>query len=133
VISDSSDETPYVGKYYAWIDGYDYAVTDTLSQSVAIPAGCTNYVLSFWLHINTGHGTSTKVYDTMTAQVTNSSGTVLGTLATFTNVNHNTGYAEYTYNLSAYAGQTVTLLFTGVQTTSTETSFVIGEVDLNVS
>jgi phosphatidylserine/phosphatidylglycerophosphate/cardiolipin synthase-like enzyme len=133
VISDSSDETPYVGKYYAWIDGYDYAVTDTLSQSVAIPAGCSNYVLSFWLHIITSHGSSTKVYDTMTAQVTNSSGTVLGTLATFTNVNHNTAYAEYTYNLSAYAGQTVTLLFDGVQTTSTPTSFLIGEVDLNVS
>ena len=133
VISDSSDETPYVGKYYAWINGYDYATTNTLAQSIAIPSGCTNYVLSFWLHIDTDHTSTTKVYDTLTVQVTNSSGTVLGTVATFTNLNHNTGYAEHTYSLAAYAGQTVTLLFTGVQTTSTETSFVVGEADLNVS
>ena len=133
VISDSSDETPYVGDYYAWLDGYDYATTNTLSQSITIPSDCTNYVLSFWMHIATSHTSSTKVYDTLTVQMTNSSGTVLGTLATFTNLNHNTGYAEYTYNVSAYAGQTVTLLFTGVQTTSTKTSFVIGEADLNVS
>jgi len=66
-------------------------------------------------------------------QVTNSSGTVLGTVATFSNLNHNTGYAEHTYNLAAYAGQTVTLRFTGVQVSTKETSFVIGEANLNVS
>jgi phosphatidylserine/phosphatidylglycerophosphate/cardiolipin synthase-like enzyme len=133
VIADNSKEPPYVGSYDAWINGYDYASTNTLSQSIAIPAGCANYVLSFWLHIDTNHTSTTKVYDTLTVQVTNGSGTVLGTVATFTNLNHNTGYAEHTYDLSAYAGQTVTLLFTGVQTSTTQTSFVVGEANLNVS
>jgi len=133
VIADNSKEPPYVGKYDAWLDGYDYAVTDTLSQSIAIPSGCTNYVLTYWLHIDTSHTSTTKVYDTLTVQFTNSSGTVLDNLASFTNLNKNTGYAEYTYNVSAYAGQTVTLLYTGVQTSSTQTSFVVGEADLNVS
>jgi hypothetical protein len=133
VIADNSKEPPYVGSYDAWINGYDYASTNTLSQSIAIPAGCVNYVLSFWLHIDTNHTSTTKVYDTLTVQVTNGSGTVLGTVATFTNLNHNTGYAEHTYDLSAYAGQTVTLLFTGVQTSTTQTSFVVGEANLNVS
>jgi hypothetical protein len=133
VISDNSKEPPYVGKYDAWLDGYDYAVTDTLSQSIAIPAGCTTYQLAFWLHINTAQTSKTTAYDTLTVQFVNSSGTVLGTVATFSNLNANTGYTEYTYNVSAYAGETATLLFTGVQVSSRETSFVVGEANLNVS
>ena len=133
VIADNSKEPPYVGKYDAWIDGYDKATTDTLSQAITIPAGCTNYVLTFWLHIDTAQTSTTTAYDTLNVQVLNSSGTVLGTLATFSNLNHNTGYAEHTYNVGAYAGQSVTLLFTGVQVSTRQTSFVVGEADLNVS
>jgi HKD family nuclease len=133
VIADNSKEPPYVGKYDAWLDGYSYATTDTLAQTVTIPTGCTTYALSFWMHIDTAQTSTTTAYDTLNVQVLNSSGTVLGTLATFSNLNHNTGYAEHTYNVSAYAGQTVTLKFTGVQVSSKETSFVIGEADLNVS
>ena len=133
VISDNSKEPPYVGKYDAWLDGYDYATTDTLAQTVTIPTGCTTYALTFWMHIDTAQTSTTTAYDTLNVQMLNSSGAVLGTLATFSNLNHNTGYAEHTYNVSAYAGQTVTLKFTGVQVSSKETSFVFGEADLNVS
>ena len=133
VIADSSKEPPYVGKYDAWLNGYDYATTDTLSQAITVPAGCGTYALNFWMHIDTAQTSTTTAYDTLTVQVLNSSGTVLGTLATFSNLNHNTGYADHTYNVAAYAGQTVTLLFTGVQTSTRETSFVIGEANLNVS
>ena len=66
-------------------------------------------------------------------QLVNSSGTVLGTLATFSNLNHNTGYTEHSYNVAGYAGQTVTLLFTGVQVSSRQTSFVVGQANLDVS
>jgi HKD family nuclease len=133
VIADESKEPPYVGKYDAWLDGYSKATTDTLSQSIAIPSGCTTYQLAFWLHIDTAQTSTTTAYDTLAVQVLNSSGTVLGTVATFSNLNANTGYAEHTYSLSAYAGQTVTLLFTGIQVSTRQTSFVVGEANLNVS
>jgi hypothetical protein len=58
---------------------------------------------------------------------------VLATLASFSNLNAATGYTQYTYNLSAYAGQQITLKFTGVQASSTQTSFVIDDTALNVS
>ena len=48
-------------------------------------------------------------------QVLDSSGTVLATLATFTNLRAATGYTRYTYSLSSYLGQTVTLKFTGAE------------------
>jgi hypothetical protein len=69
----------------------------------------------------------------MTVQILNSSGTVLATLATFSNLNAASGYSQYSYNLSAYAGQTVKLKFTGKQVSSTETSFVIDDTAINVS
>jgi hypothetical protein len=132
VISDNSEEPPYAGKWDAWLDGYDYAVTDTLAQTVSIASGCTSDELSFYLHIDTKETTKTAK-DTMTVQILNSSGTVLGTLATFSNLNAGTGYTQYSYNVSAYAGQTITLKFTGKQVSSTKTSFVIDNTALNVS
>ncbi|HXO13295.1 MAG TPA: putative Ig domain-containing protein, partial [Mycobacterium sp.] len=132
VIADNSKEPPHSGKWDAWLDGYDRATTDTLSQAVSVPAGCSSYQLSFWMHIDTAQTSKTTAYDTMTVQILNSSGTVLGTLATFSNLNAATGYAQYSYNLSAYAGENVTLKFTGVQVSSRETSFVIDDTALNV-
>jgi hypothetical protein len=132
VISDHSEEPPHSGKWDAWLDGYSSATTDTLAQTVALPSGCSTYQLSFWLHIDTAE-TTTVAKDTMTVQILNSSGTVLATLATFSNLNAATGYTQYFYNLSAYAGQTITLKFTGKQVSSTKTSFVIDDTAINVS
>ncbi|MGD0603007.1 MAG: phospholipase D-like domain-containing protein [Streptosporangiaceae bacterium] len=132
VISDHSQEPPHSGKWDAWLDGYSSARTDTLSQAVTVPTGCSSYQLSFWLHIDTAQ-TGTIAKDTLTVQILSSSGTVLGTLATFSNLNHGTGYTQYSYNLSAYAGQAITLKFTGTQVSSTQTSFVIDDTAFNVS
>jgi hypothetical protein len=133
VISDHSQEPPHTGTWDAWLDGYTAKTTDTLAQTITVPSGCSTYQLSFWLHIDTAQTTTTKAIDTLTVQVLNSSGTVLGTLATFSNLNHNTGYAQHSYNVSAYAGQTITLKFTGVQAASTKTSFVVDDTAFNVS
>jgi hypothetical protein len=58
---------------------------------------------------------------------------VLATLATFSNLNHASGYQQHAYNLSAYAGQTITLKFTGTEDVSLQTSFVIDDTAINVS
>jgi hypothetical protein len=133
VISDNSKEPPRSGTWDAWLDGYGTTHTDTLSQTVTVPSSCTTYSLGFWLHIDTAETTTTTAYDTLTVQVLNSSGTVLSTLATFSNLNHNTGYAQHTYNLSAYAGQAITLKFTGTEDYTKQTSFVVDDTSLNVS
>ena len=66
-------------------------------------------------------------------QVLNSSGTVLATLATYSNLNKATGYSQKSFSLAAYAGQTVTLKFTGTEDFSLQTSFVVDDTALNVS
>jgi PKD repeat protein len=133
VLNNSSSEPARTGSWDAWLDGYGSTHTDTLSQKVALPTGCTNYQFNFWLHIDTAESTTSTAYDTLKVQVLNSSGTVLATLATYSNLNHNTGYAQRSFSLAGYAGQTVTLKFTGAEDYTMQTSFVIDDTAVNIS
>jgi Putative Ig domain/PLD-like domain len=137
VLTEASSEHPSYptsDKYLAWIDGYSEAHTDTLAQSVTIPASCTAGTLTFWLYIDSDDPTG-KAYDTFTTQVLNSSGTVLATLGTLSNQNESSGYVEYSYSLGNYAGQTITIKFTGKETLGDgyDTSFFEDDNALNVS
>ncbi|MEU6666763.1 hydrolase [Streptomyces sp. NPDC046727] len=132
VITNSTSESARSGAYYAWLDGTGTAATDTLSQSVTIPSGCSA-TLSFYLHVDTAETTTSTAYDTLKVQVLSSSGTVLGTLATYSNLNAASGYTQRSFDLSGYAGQTVTLKFTGTEGSKYQTSFVVDDTALNVS
>jgi hypothetical protein len=132
VITNSSGESARSGSYYAWLDGNGTATTDTLSQSVTIPSGCAA-TLSFYLHVDTAETSTSTAYDTLKVQVLGSSGTVLGTLATYSNLNAASGYTQRSFDLSGYAGQTVTVKFTGTEGSKLQTSFVVDDTALNVS
>jgi len=133
VISNSSSEPPHAGSWDAWLDGYGTTTTDTLSQTVTLPTGCSTYSLSFYLHIDTAETSTSTAFDTMTVQVLNSSGTVLATLATYSNLNHNTGYTQRSFSLASYAGQSVTLKFTGTEDSELQTSFVLDDAAMSVA
>ena len=130
--SSCSGEVAHNGSWFAWMDGYGSTHTDTVSQTVSIPSGKSSATLQFYLHVDTAETTTTTAYDTLKVQLVNSSGTVLTTLATFSNLNAASGYQVHSYNLSSYIGQTVTLKFTGTEDTSLQTSFVLDDVNLNV-
>ncbi|MDJ0346197.1 hypothetical protein QMK19_15995 [Streptomyces sp. H10-C2] len=132
VITNSSGEPAQSGSYKAWLGGKGAAHTDTLSQSVTIPSGCAA-TLGFALHIDTAETTTSTAYDTLKAQVVNGSGTVLSTLAGYSNLNAVGGYTQRSFDLSAYAGQTVTIKSTGIEGSKLQTSFVIDDTALNVS
>jgi len=125
VVDNGTGEAAHSGSWKAWMDGYGSAHTDTLSQTVTIPAGC-RATFSFWLHVDTKE-TGSTAYDKLTVQANST------TLATYSNVNAASGYVQKTFDLSAYAGQTVTLKFTGTEDSSLATSFVIDDTALNVS
>jgi hypothetical protein len=127
VIDSSTGQPAHSGSWKAWLNGYGTTHTDTLTQSVSIPAGCSTYTLSFWLHIDTAETTTTTAYDTLTVKA----GTT--TLATYSNLNKNTGYAQKSFNVSSLAGQTITISFSGTEDSSLQTSFVIDDTALNVS
>ncbi|MDX2592469.1 MULTISPECIES: hydrolase [Streptomyces] len=132
VITNDSGEAARTGSYKAWLNGYGSAHTDTLSQSVTIPAGCTTANLSFYLHVDTAETSTSTAYDTLKAQVLNSGGTVLSTLATYSNLNAASGYTRRSFSLASYAGQTVTVKFTGTEGSTLQTSFVLDDTALDV-
>jgi hypothetical protein len=121
-----ASEPARTGTWDAWMDGYGTTHTDTLSQTVTIPTGCSTYNLSFWLHIDTQETTSTVQNDKLTVTLGAS------TLATYSNLNKATGYAQKTFNVAALAGQTVTLKFSATENSSRRTSFVIDDATLAV-
>jgi len=125
VIGAFAGQTAHSGTRFAWLDGYGVSHTDTLSQSVTIPAGCRAN-LSFFLHIDTAEAPGTA-FDRLTVQVNTT------TVATFTNLNAANGYVAQSFDVSQFAGQTVTLKFTGVEDASLQTSFVVDDTALNAS
>ena len=98
-------EPAHSGTWNAWLDGYGTTHTDTISQSVTIPSGCSAS-LSFFLHIDTAETTTTSQFDKLTVKLGST------TLGTFSNLNAAAGYASHSFNVSSFAGQTVTLTFT---------------------
>jgi hypothetical protein len=58
------------------------------------------------------------------------SNTLLGTLATYSNLNAASGYQQRVFNLSAYAGRTIRLYFVGNEDSSNQTSFVVDDAAL---
>ncbi|MFE2061293.1 M4 family metallopeptidase [Streptomyces sp. NPDC059467] len=121
VITNSSSESAHGGSYYAWLDGYGSTHTDTLSQSVTIPSGCTNTTFTFYLHIDTAETTTSTQYDKLTVTAGST------TLATYSNLNAASGYVQKSFSLGSYAGSTVTLKFSGVEDSSLQTSFVVDD------
>ncbi|MFF5497751.1 M1 family aminopeptidase [Streptomyces aquilus] len=127
VITSRSGQSAHGGTSFAWLDGTGGTHTDTLSQSVTIPSGCSTATLSFWLHIDTTETTSSTAYDKLTAKIGST------TLATWSNLDKATGYVKKTLDVSSFAGQTVTLAFTGTEDSSLQTSFVLDDIALDTS
>ncbi|MQY39608.1 hypothetical protein SRB17_76350 [Streptomyces sp. RB17] len=126
VITNDTGEAAHSGSYKAWLDGYGTTHTDTLSQSVTIPAGC-KATLTFYLHIDTSETTTSTQYDKLTVTAGSK------TLATYSNLNKASGYSQKTFDLSSLAGSTVTLKFNGVEDSSLQTSFVVDDTAVTTS
>lgn len=123
-----SGEPAFAGTKDAWLQGNGKTSSESLSQTVTIPANVTSATLSFYLHIDTAETTTTKAYDTLKVQVVN--GATTTTLATYSNLNKAAGYAPKSFDLSAYKGKTITLKFLGSEDSSLQTSFVLDQVSL---
>ncbi len=132
VLSNSTSEPAHSGSWDAWLDGYGTTHTDTLYQQVSIPSTVTSATLTFYLHIDTAETTTSTAYDTLKVQIRNSSGTVLATLATYSNLNANSGYVLKSFNLNAYIGQTIQVYLVGAEDSTLQTSFVVDDFALNV-
>jgi len=118
------------GSWLAWLNGYGYDHIDDVYQTVSIPVNACSAAFSFWLKITTEEATTKTQYDTMTVTVRNSAGSILTTLATYSNLNKSTGYVLKSFNLTAYKGKTIRLQFHGVENFINATNFFVDDVSL---
>lgn len=121
---------PHSGVAYMIVNGVNNS-SGTLYQTVTIPTGAARN-LNFWLNITTSEAPGT-IYDRLFIEVRSTSGTLLATLATFSNVNSGTAgvyVLRGPYNLGAFAGQTVRIQFRGTNDITLPTSFRVDDVSV---
>lgn len=122
--------TAHTGNWLAWLGGWGVQNVSFAAQSLTIPAGACSATLTFWVRINSEE-TASAARDTLSVALEND-GNLLETLATYSNVDQSTGYVQKRFDLTAYAGRTVTLRFIGNEDSSRTTSFFVDDTDLTV-
>jgi Zn-dependent metalloprotease len=128
-VTRSTGAYPHSGVAYMILNAANSS-SGTLYQTVTVPSGGGN--LNFWLNITTSEAPGT-IYDRLYIEVRNTSGTLLATLATFSNTNSGTAgvyVLRGPYNLSAFAGQTVRIQFRGTNDITLPTSFRVDDVSV---
>lgn len=123
VVTNSSRATAHNGSWYAWLCGYGKKHKDQLATTVTLPAGDPQLSFYLWLYTTENSG----VYDRLQLKVTPAGGTT-HVLATWTNQDWGSDYVQRTFSLAAYAGQTVTIRFTGKEDRSNRTGYLIDDV-----
>ena len=118
---------PHSGTGYSILGAYNNA-SGTEYQTVNIPASHPAN-LTFWLNITTSESLSTAYGY---AEVRSTSGSLLSTLATYSNRDATTAgsYSQKAFSLAAWRGQTVRVQFRGTTDYSLVTSFRVDDVSL---
>ncbi|QUQ63739.1 metallopeptidase [Kutzneria sp. CA-103260] len=125
IIAGTTAQPAHGGTQLARLDGTGSTHTDTLSQSITLPAACSSATLTFWSHIDTKETTTSTKYDTLAVQIGSD------TLASYSNLDKNTGYVQRSFDVSRYLGQTMTLTLTGREDSSLATNFVLDDFVLS--
>jgi kumamolisin len=106
---------PHTGQYSAHLCGY-VACDDTIAQDFTVPTSASNISVGYWVNVQSDR-TSSSCVDTLTISILDSNGQEIGMLHQSCNTNSSNTWkqeqSDVTSLLSQYAGQTVTLIFTG--------------------
>jgi len=120
---------PHGGTGYMYF-GVNNNVTGQVYQTVTIPTTATAN-LTFWFNCSSSEGITTA-YDFLYVEVRSTSGTLLQTVATYSNRDKTTpgNYSQKSFSLASYRGQTIRLQFRSTTDFSLSTTFRIDDVSL---
>ena len=125
----STGSFPHTGTGYLIVASADNDI-GAAYQQVSVPTGSA-LALTFWLNVTSSETTTTTQFDKLFIEVRNTSGTLLSTLATFSNLNKGTAgvyVLRGPFTLSGFAGQTVRIQFRATNDVSLPTSFRVDDV-----
>jgi len=126
----STGSYPHSGVAYSYLGNVNNAAHSEYQQ-IAIPTTATG-TMTFWLNTTSSETTTTTQYDRLFVEVRNTAGTLLATLATYSNLDKATAgvYSQKTLNVAAYKGQTVRIQFRGTTDSSLITTFRVDDVSV---
>lgn len=127
--SRSTGAFPHSGTGYLILAGVNNA-NGSARQQVSIPSG-SSPGLSFFLNVTSNETTTTTQFDRLFIEVRSTTGSLLATLATFSNLNKGTAGAYVLrgpFGLSGFAGQTVRVQFRATTDFSLSSTFRIDDV-----
>jgi hypothetical protein len=121
---------PRSGTGYVYF-GVNNSVSGQSYQQVTIPSTATG-TLSFWLNVTSSETTTTTQYDKLFVEIRNTSGSLLRTVTTYSNLNKGTAgvYSQKSFDVSAYKGQTVRIQFRSTMDSSVTSTFRVDDVSL---
>ncbi len=122
---------PHGGTGYIYF-GVNNSVSGQSYQTVSIPTTASG-TLSFWLNVTSSETTTSVQYDKLFVEVRNTAGTLLTTLATYSNLNKAAAgaYTLRTLTVPAtYKGQTVRIQFRSTMDSSITSTFRVDDVSL---
>ncbi len=133
VVDQSASPAAHGGRWKAWLAGYGSPHVDDLSQQIVLPAGACSASLTFWLRVTTAETSRSTAFDTLAVTVRDGAGGVLGTLATFSNLDASDGWVQQTFDLTAFQGRTVRVHFHALEDYSLQTSFLVDDAAVTVT
>jgi len=121
----------HTAPYKAWLGGFaGNAVTDVLYQDVTIPAATSQLVLTGFYAVRTDETTGTT-YDTATASLTQTGGSLIATALSLSNLTPRTGWALFSYTFpQGLSGQQLRVRFSSTNDGARPTSFFFDSLAL---
>lgn len=139
LITDQDGATELSAPFKAWLGGFvapniGQSVTDVLYQDVTIPAGTTQLTFTGYYAVGTQETTTTATYDTGSIGFTQTSGTPIVTLNSFSNLTPTTQWVLITYTFPQnMSGQTIRLRMTSSNDFSNVTNFFFDSFALDAT
>jgi PKD repeat protein len=101
-------------------------------QSVTLPGDKAEAVLSFYLHTTTAETTTSTRADVLFVRIYGTDGTLLATLAIYSNLDATGGYVLRNLDMSPYVGKTVRVEFVGANNGTLGTTWDVDDVTVRV-
>ena len=125
-----SDERPHNGYFGVWMGGYQNA-DDTLYQLVSIPDDAVTVTFRYWWNMHSLDDAETP-YDYLHVKLQTADGQPLAEVETLDNTGVRNAWTQSAFDLSAYKGSSLRLLFHCTGNELFITSFFLDDVELEV-
>jgi hypothetical protein len=140
LITDQDGVPEHSAPYKAWLggipsSGIGQTATDVLWQDVTVPAGTTQLTLGYYVQVVTGEDpTDTGVWDTASVAITQTNGTQIAAVNSYSNRTPIGTWTQVTYNVAQnLAGQTIRLRLTSSNDYALATSFYFDSFNLTAT